>query len=231
MPTAAATPTAMTTAPGDTMVAHLSICLTESGGHQADDHADHAACQAQRHRFGHELQHHVAARAPSAMRMPISRVRSVTDSSITFMIPMPPTSSDTLATLASSAVIVRLDRSIVCDSCSSVTDSSPGTLPAMARATCGLMPLPSAELACVLTTKSSGAASAMPWRARSSAVTSLETRVVSAADFDGDGNRVQLRQVEEPMHRAERDVDRVELVVANVALTRSMSCWPARRPP
>jgi hypothetical protein len=34
-------------------------------------------------------------RAPMAMRMPISRVRSVTDTSMMFMIPMPPTSSDT----------------------------------------------------------------------------------------------------------------------------------------
>ena len=34
-------------------------------------------------------------RAPSAMRKPISRVRSVTESSMMFMMPMPPTSSDT----------------------------------------------------------------------------------------------------------------------------------------
>ena len=84
------------------------------------------------------------ARAPSAMRRPISRVRSVTDSSMMFMIPMPPTSSDMPATLASSAVIVRLDRSSVADNCSSVTSSRPGTLPAMARATCWFRPLPSA---------------------------------------------------------------------------------------
>ena len=44
--------------------------------------------------------------APTAMRMPISRVRSVTLTSMMFMIPMPPTSSDTAATLASSMVIV-----------------------------------------------------------------------------------------------------------------------------
>ena len=31
-------------------------------------------------------------RAPSALRMPISRVRSVTETSMMFMIPMPPTS-------------------------------------------------------------------------------------------------------------------------------------------
>ena len=33
-------------------------------------------------------------RAPIAMRMPISRVRSVTDTSMMFMMPMPPTSSE-----------------------------------------------------------------------------------------------------------------------------------------
>ena len=32
-------------------------------------------------------------RAPSARRTPISRVRSVTDTSMMFMIPMPPTTS------------------------------------------------------------------------------------------------------------------------------------------
>ena len=36
-------------------------------------------------------------RAPTAMRRPISRVRSVTDTSMMFMMPMPPTSSDTAA--------------------------------------------------------------------------------------------------------------------------------------
>ena len=42
------------------------------------------------------------------MRMPISRVRSVTDTSMMFMIPMPPTSSETPAMQASSSVIVLL---------------------------------------------------------------------------------------------------------------------------
>ena len=41
-----------------------------------------------------------------AMRNPISRVRSVTETSMMFMIPMPPTSSDTPAMPARSAVIV-----------------------------------------------------------------------------------------------------------------------------
>jgi hypothetical protein len=44
--------------------------------------------------------------APNAIRMPLSRVRSVTLTSMMFMIPMPPTSSDTAATLASRSVIV-----------------------------------------------------------------------------------------------------------------------------
>ncbi len=45
-------------------------------------------------------------RAPIAMRMPISRVRSVTDTSMMFMIPMPPTISDTDAIAASSHVMI-----------------------------------------------------------------------------------------------------------------------------
>ena len=39
--------------------------------------------------------------APMARRIPISRVRSVTGTSMMFMIPMPPTKSDTAATLRS----------------------------------------------------------------------------------------------------------------------------------
>ena len=43
-------------------------------------------------------------RAPMAMRMPISRVRSVTETSMMFMMPMPPTSSEMLAMEASRMV-------------------------------------------------------------------------------------------------------------------------------
>ena len=43
-------------------------------------------------------------RAPTAMRMPISRVRSVTETSIMFMMPMPPTTSEIAATLTSKIV-------------------------------------------------------------------------------------------------------------------------------
>ena len=52
-------------------------------------------------------------RAPTAMRTPISRVRSRTDTSMMFMIPMPPTTSDTAATLPSSAVKVPVTAFIV----------------------------------------------------------------------------------------------------------------------
>ncbi len=50
-------------------------------------------------------------RAPTAMRSPISRVRSVTLTSMMFMMPMPPTTRLTPATAASSSVITRLDSS------------------------------------------------------------------------------------------------------------------------
>ena len=45
-------------------------------------------------------------RAPTAIRKPISRVRSVTDTSMMFMMPMPPTSSEMLAITAISRRIV-----------------------------------------------------------------------------------------------------------------------------
>jgi len=49
-----------------------------------------------------------SVRAPTARRTPISRVRSVTDTSMMFMMPMPPTSSDTEATLRSRFIITAL---------------------------------------------------------------------------------------------------------------------------
>ena len=99
------------------------------------------------------------------------------------MIPMPPTTSDTEAIPASSAVIVLVARSSVLPSCSSVTFSSPDTLPTTARATSGRMPpLASAWRACVVTVKSSGFSSVMPWRARSIRVTSAMMRDTSPVD-------------------------------------------------
>ncbi len=47
-----------------------------------------------------------AFRAPRALRNPISRVRSVTDTSIMFMMPIPPTSSEMAATAPRSMLIV-----------------------------------------------------------------------------------------------------------------------------
>ena len=45
--------------------------------------------------------------APTALRIPISRVRSVTDTNMMFMIPIPPTRSETAAMPPRSRVIVR----------------------------------------------------------------------------------------------------------------------------
>ncbi len=47
-------------------------------------------------------------RAPIAMRRPISRVRSVTDTSRMFMMPMPPTTREIEATAANSSAMIRL---------------------------------------------------------------------------------------------------------------------------
>ena len=57
--------------------------------------------------------------APTAFRSPISRVRSVTETSIIFMIPMPPTKSEIAAMPPSAAVItprnwLMVDSSCVC---------------------------------------------------------------------------------------------------------------------
>ena len=46
--------------------------------------------------------------APTAMRRPISRIRSVTDTSMMFMMPMPPTISEMLATAPSSSDMMRV---------------------------------------------------------------------------------------------------------------------------
>ena len=59
----------------------------------------------------------IAARvAPSALRMPISRVRSVTVTSMTFVTPMPPTSSEIAATAPSSTVKLCALAAAVCSS-------------------------------------------------------------------------------------------------------------------
>ena len=55
--------------------------------------------------------------APIAMRMPISRVRSVTETSMMFMMPMPPTSSEIAAMPTSSSVSVVENCCAVCTNC------------------------------------------------------------------------------------------------------------------
>ena len=55
-------------------------------------------------------------RAPIALRMPISRVRSVTVTSMMFITPIPPTSSEIAATAASSTVNVWFVAFVVCSS-------------------------------------------------------------------------------------------------------------------
>ena len=51
--------------------------------------------------------------APSALAMPISRVRSVTDTSMMFMMPTPPTSSEMPTTAEMTSVMVPETRSMV----------------------------------------------------------------------------------------------------------------------
>ena len=70
--------------------------------------ADEAAEQRQHHGLDQELRQDVPGLAPTAMRTPISRVRSVTLTSMMFMMPMPPTSSDTAAIAASRMVSVEV---------------------------------------------------------------------------------------------------------------------------
>ena len=55
--------------------------------------------------------------APSALRMPISRVRSVTETIMMFMMPMPPTSSE-MAAMAVSTVTTMLTMEVIISSIS-----------------------------------------------------------------------------------------------------------------
>ena len=55
--------------------------------------------------------------APSALRMPISRVRSVTETIMMFMMPMPPTSSE-IAAMVVSTVTTMLTMEVIISSIS-----------------------------------------------------------------------------------------------------------------
>ena len=180
MPTAPATPKASSTDSGETTVAQFSVRAISAAATTprmipaTPPASEMATASARNCRMTSR------ARAPTARRRPISRVRSVTESSVMFMMPMPPTTSDTAATAASSHVIVRLARSSAGARCSSVTFLSSATLPATALATLGgRPPVVSALVAWVSTVKSSGWSSPMPWRWRSSVVMSRASRVTS----------------------------------------------------
>ncbi len=58
------------------------------------DNPQDASQEAENDGFGQELEQDVRSLAPTDMRMPISRMRSVTETSMMFMIPIPPTSSE-----------------------------------------------------------------------------------------------------------------------------------------
>ena len=75
---------------------------------------DSATPRAERQRLDEELVADINLRAPIAIRMPISRVRSVTETSMIFMMPMPPTSSEIAATPTSRTASVCCDCCAVC---------------------------------------------------------------------------------------------------------------------
>ena len=68
----------------------------ERTGH-TDRDAEHAAGEPEHRRLDEELRRISAGVAPSALRSPISRIRSVTETSMMFMTPMPPTSNEITA--------------------------------------------------------------------------------------------------------------------------------------
>ncbi len=122
------------------------------------------------------------SRAPTARRMPISRVRWLTESSRMFMMPMPPTMSETVAIETSRMVMVRLEREPFAElvegdffEAGEVAGDGVGDLgPHAAFGEC--------LLAWVATVKSSGLLAEMLWRVRRRVVTSFETRVTSPVE-------------------------------------------------
>ncbi|GJE15301.1 hypothetical protein FOHLNKBM_6384 [Methylobacterium longum] len=94
-----------------------------------------------------------ALRAPTARRIPISLVRSVTVTVMMFMMLMPPTSSDTPATEVSSSAIVR-----VAPRWASIAAAGSETL------------------------KSSSCPSSMRWRWRSSPSISVRARPIASSE-------------------------------------------------
>ena len=127
-------------------------------------------------------------RAPSASRSPISRVRSVTDTSMMFMIPIPPTSSDTAAMPASRKVIVVVVEVRMLDNSSM---------------------RPDAEVVVLVRRGAGGAArSSAAIRSRSPALVPPAAADTVIALHVGDAEQLLLR-------RRVGDVDRVVLVLAH----------------
>ena len=88
-----------------------------------------------------------------AIRSPISRVRSVTDTSMMFMMPMPPTTSETPAMSESRTISVRV-----------------------------VSVRRSAISSCVRTVKSSGSPAMSLWRRRSASLIPADTGAVSGVE-------------------------------------------------
>src|SRR5215472_18591158 len=83
----------------------------DGGQHNTEGDADRAADAGEGRRLDEKLHQDVALSRAKASRKPTSRVLSVTDTSITFITPMPPTSNETPATAPSSSVRVRAEAS------------------------------------------------------------------------------------------------------------------------
>ena len=74
----------------------------------AEEDAEQTTGRRQEDRFDQELPEDVAPRAPIALRTPISRVRSVTETIMIAITPMPPTSNaiDEIMTSARNAPVI-----------------------------------------------------------------------------------------------------------------------------
>ena len=111
---------------GGIEVGHWRKLLQRRGQAEAEADAEQSAEEADDDGLDEELQQDVLAARADGERSPISRVRSVTDTSMMFMMPIPPTSSDTPAMAASSVVIVRVVsvRTLAISSCVRTMKSS-----------------------------------------------------------------------------------------------------------
>ena len=100
------------------MIAGTEICGRPMHGRRApksrpraEQDAHDPAQQAEHDGLDQELPQDVD-RAPTAIRKPISRVRSVTDTSMMFMMPTPPTTSEMKATIMSN-MLIRSDVEVI----------------------------------------------------------------------------------------------------------------------